>query len=76
MATITIKAELKEFLEKEGVLEKFIENVERDCEEREIEERRITNIMGAFTWRSTKQGFDYWDGVSRKYGEDIDSLTE
>ena len=71
MATITIKQELREFLEKEGVLEKFIENVERDCVEREIEERRITNIVGAFTWRNTNQGFDYWYGVFRKYGEDF-----
>ena len=76
MATITIKPDLREFLEKEGVLEKFIENVEADCVKKEIEERRITNIMGAFTWGNTEQGIDYWYGVFRKYGEDTDSLTE
>lgn len=76
MAKITIKPELREFLEKEGLLESFIENVKEDCVKREIEERRITNIMGAFTWGNTGQGVDYWSGVFRKYGEDIDSLTE
>ena len=67
MATITIKPELREFLEKEGVLEKFIENVINYCIQYGYNERRVNSIMSAFFWDDTKQGYYYWENIDSKW---------
>ena len=70
MATITIKKELQDFLEKEGILEAFIENMARDYikwgitqESNEEEE----DIETAFIFDETTQGHEYWKGISNKW---------
>ena len=70
MATITIKQELIDFLEKEGILEAFMENVKRDyvkwgiTQESNEEEK---DIETAFIFDETEQGHKYWKGISNKW---------
>ena len=70
MATITIRKELQDFLEKEGILDVFIENVTRDYvkwgvtqESNEEEE----DVDTAFIFDETEQGYKYWKGISDKW---------
>ena len=70
MATITIKQELIDFLEKEGILEAFMENMKRDyvkwgiTQESNDEEK---DIETAFIFDETEQGHKYWKGISNKW---------
>ena len=57
MAIITIRKELKDFLEKEGVLEAFIDNVKRHWKSpNNREELMIKGINMAFVWSWTMSG--------------------
>ena len=57
MATITIKKELQDFLEKEGILEAFIENVKRNRENiKLLTDWKITGINTAFRTRGVTSG--------------------
>ena len=55
MAIITIRKELKDFLEKEGILESFIENVKKEKVHRGCEQININGINTAFRWRLTEK---------------------
>ena len=70
MAIITIRKELKDFLEKEGVLEAFIDNVKRHWKSpNNREELMIKGINMAFVWSWTKEGLDYWNDINNKWGD-------
>jgi len=45
-----------------------INNIKPDLLEYEFP-NFIKAISGAFTWRSTKQGFDYWRDIYNRYNE-------
>lgn len=68
MAIITIRKELQDFLEKEGVLESFIENAKEYATRFNIEgERYIDDVMYAFMWEHTKRGYRYWSKICGKW---------
>ena len=70
MATITIRKELKDFLEKEGVLESFIENVKNEKTFRNDDDILIINVNTAFRWRLTEkkgEGGNYWSEINNKW---------
>ena len=70
MATITIRKELKDFLEKEGVLEAFIENAKRNRKGIKLHiECKISGLKTAFVWSETKEGWDYWNDINNKWGD-------
>ena len=70
MATITIRKELQDFLEKEGILEAFIENAKRHWKNpNNREELMIKGINMAFIWSGTKEGWDYWNDINNKWGD-------
>ena len=70
MATITIRKELQDFLEKEGILDVFIENVTRDyikwgiTQDSNDEEEDIDT---AFIFDETEQGHKYWKDITNKW---------
>ena len=46
----------------------FKENVDDFNSEMERTEIDFYNfLLGSFTWHKTKQGFEYWSNVSKKY---------
>ena len=58
MATITIRKELQDFLEKEGVLEAFIENVKRNRKGiKLLIECKISGLNTAFVWSEPKKSW-------------------
>ena len=70
MATITIRKELQDFLEKEGILDVFIENVKRNRENiKLLTDWKITGINTALVWSETKEGYDYWWDINNKWGD-------
>ena len=70
MATITIRKELQDFLEKEGILEAFIENAKRNRKGiKLLIEYKISGLKTAFVWSETKEGWDYWNDVNNKWGD-------
>ena len=70
MATITIRKELQDFLEKEGILESFIENVKRNRKGiKLLTDWKISGLKTAFVWSETKEGWDYWNHINNKWGD-------
>ena len=70
MATITIRKELQDFLEKEGVLEAFIENVKKEKVHTGCEQIYINGINTAFRWILTEkkgEGANYWSKINIKW---------
>ena len=71
MATITISKELQEFLEKEGVLESFLNNVEFDSKYYGAKVKRpVKDISSAFIWGNSErkgEGYDYWYLIHNKW---------
>lgn len=70
MAKITIRKELQDFLENEGILDVFIENVKRNRENiKLLTDWKITGINTAFVWSETKEWWDYWNNINNKWGD-------
>ena len=70
MATITIRKELQDFLEKEGILEAFIENAKRNRKGiKLLIEWEISGLKTAFVWSETKEWWNYWNNINNKWGD-------
>ena len=71
MATITIRKELQYFLEKEGILESFLDNVEFDSKYYGAKvKRHAKDISSAFIWGNSErkgEGYDYWYSIHNKW---------
>lgn len=78
--TLKTKYNLKlfiKFLKKEHSLEKYLFNlnlIKGKLESEVFILHQITEyppcmIFNAFTWGSTKEGFDYWKNLHRKWGD-------
>mgnify|MGYP000953383069 CR=1 FL=1 len=68
MGTIKINKSLQNFLEKEGILEAFIENAKEYAIRFNIEgERHIGGIASAFRWKTTRQGYGRWYKIDCKW---------
>ena len=66
--TAIIGADLVAFLKKEGVIRKFITNIQNaDWGHTTKKVFKIRGIDTAFTWLDTPEGHDYWDDIDEKY---------
>ena len=65
------KDQLREFLVKHKAFRKFCRNLEEDRDMTYKEyisyEHEGSLIGGAFTWRSTPEGVEYWSDLSSKF---------
>jgi hypothetical protein len=65
-----INPELKKFLKKEGVYEKFVANVDEYWSKiKTINKRPFDTIIDAFLWYKTPEGFEFWKDLDDKYNE-------
>ena len=70
MGTIKINKSLQNFLNKEGILELFIENSKKHCSSiSRLPVWEVKSIRVAFAWNTTKEGWDYWNDVNNKWGD-------
>ena len=67
MGTIKINKSLQNFLNKEGVLKRFEENVKKQAFNIKREKEEIEDISEAFNWSTSEEGHTFWSGIYRKY---------
>ena len=66
--TAVIGEDLIEFLKKEGVIKKFINNVKNaDWSETARKLITINGIGHAFEWIETPEGHEFWENINAKY---------
>lgn len=62
---------LVNFLIKEKCLKDYIEERSKHIKENKLEYYYFfTSIMSSFNWGNTKQGFNFWPDLSRKYANE------
>lgn len=83
MATLKIKKEYKELLEENNAFDLYVENLKKEFNnlpsksmERD-KQLRINVLEGcysfsdfiklSFTWRESKEGYNYWSNICTKY---------
>lgn len=70
-----LPSDLLEFLEAEGVTEKFINAIHNDIFGDSVtqgyfeEDENIDYIAVGFLWRASKEGQDFWDNINNKWQE-------
>ena len=68
MEKYKINPELKKFLKKEGVYEKFVANVDEYWSKfNTINKCAFETIIDAFLWRQTPEGHDFWKNLDDKF---------
>lgn len=74
MGTIKINKNLQNFLNQEGVLRRFEENVKKQAFNIKREEEEIEDISEAFNWSASEEGHTFWRGIHRKYMDYVGCL--
>lgn len=66
---MNIKPKLEQFLKEKGVLDAFIKNVGEHYARYSQTLELVTNydIDGAFLWSETKEGIEFWRGLSNEF---------
>ena len=69
--------QFKDFLTKEGCLDKFITNTETLNYTKTLEELTETNnpanyVMGAFAWDESPEGGEFWEDINAKWENIVD----
>lgn len=69
--------QFKDFLTKEGCLDKFITNTETLDYTQTLEELAETNnpadyVMDAFSWHDSPEGGEFWEDINAKWENIVD----
>ena len=68
MPTVVVDSSIVKFLKEEQIWDIFVKNVKNDIDNNNLKVKRyISWFPAAFDWKSTPEGYDFWNSVNEKY---------